>query len=131
MLLCPWGSFRQEYWSGLPSPPPRDLLSSETELESLMSPALAGGFFTTSTTWEHSQHPMAVKLHGINNCIHLFQIKPVPLESTKDSSYEKEDTSKWTCEPTEGLRFLFKNQQVGTSLVVQLIRILLSMHETW
>ena len=21
-LLCPWGFFRQEYWSGLPSPPP-------------------------------------------------------------------------------------------------------------
>ena len=53
------------------------------------------------------------------------------LESTQDSSNEKEDTPKWTCEPTEGLRFLFKNQQVGTSLVAQLIRILLSMHETW
>ena len=25
MLLCPWGFSRQEYWSGLPCPPPRDL----------------------------------------------------------------------------------------------------------
>ena len=24
-LLCPWGFSRQEYWSGLPSPPPADL----------------------------------------------------------------------------------------------------------
>ena len=24
-LLCPWGSSRQEYWSGLPCPPPADL----------------------------------------------------------------------------------------------------------
>ena len=24
-LLCPWGSSRQEYWSGLPCPSPRDL----------------------------------------------------------------------------------------------------------
>ena len=24
-LLCPWGSSRQEYWSGLPCSPPRDL----------------------------------------------------------------------------------------------------------
>ena len=24
-LLCPWGFSRQEYWSGLPSPPPEDL----------------------------------------------------------------------------------------------------------
>jgi len=23
-LLCPWGFSRQEYWSGLPSPPPED-----------------------------------------------------------------------------------------------------------
>ena len=25
MLLCPWGFFTQEYWSGLPCPPPGDL----------------------------------------------------------------------------------------------------------
>ena len=25
MLLCPWGFSRQEYWSGLPCPPPEDL----------------------------------------------------------------------------------------------------------
>ena len=24
-LLCPWGFYRQEYWSGLPCPPPGDL----------------------------------------------------------------------------------------------------------
>ena len=24
-LLCPWGFARQEYWSGLPCPPPGDL----------------------------------------------------------------------------------------------------------
>ena len=45
-------SFKQEYWSGLPCPPPKDLPNSGTELTSLMSPALAGRFFTTSTTWE-------------------------------------------------------------------------------
>ena len=42
----------QEYWSGLPFHPPGDLPNPETELMSLMSPALAGGFFTTSATWE-------------------------------------------------------------------------------
>ena len=41
---------RQEYWSGWPFPPPGDLPGMEPE--SLMSPALAGGFFTTSATWE-------------------------------------------------------------------------------
>ena len=43
---------RQEYWSGLPCPLPGDLPDPGTEPASLVSPALAGGFFTTSTIWE-------------------------------------------------------------------------------
>ena len=48
------GISRKEYWSGLPCPPPGDLPKPEIEpyVLSLMSPALAGGFFTTSTTWK-------------------------------------------------------------------------------
>ena len=38
---------RQEYWSGLPCPPSGDLPYPGTEPESLVSPALAGEFFTT------------------------------------------------------------------------------------
>ena len=30
-LLCPWGFSRQEYWSGVPCPPPRDLPNPENE----------------------------------------------------------------------------------------------------
>ena len=33
-------------------PPPGDLPNTGIELMSLMSPALEGGFFTSSTTWE-------------------------------------------------------------------------------
>ena len=29
VLLCPWGFSRREYWSGLPCPPPGDLLDPE------------------------------------------------------------------------------------------------------
>ena len=43
---------RQEYWSGLPFPPPGDLPDPGIELMSLVSPAWAGGFFTTSATSE-------------------------------------------------------------------------------
>ena len=43
---------RQEYWSGLPCPPPGDLPDPGIEPTSLLSPALAGVFFTTSATWE-------------------------------------------------------------------------------
>ena len=43
---------RQEYWSGLPCSPPGDLPDPGIEPTSLTSPALAGGFFITSATWE-------------------------------------------------------------------------------
>ena len=46
------GFFRQEYWSGLPYPTPWHLPDPGIEAASLMSPELAGGFFTTSATWE-------------------------------------------------------------------------------
>ena len=46
------GIFRQEYWSGLPCPPPGDLPNPGIKPTSPMSPALAGSFFTTSATWE-------------------------------------------------------------------------------
>ena len=42
----------QEYWSGLPCPPPGDLPEPGIKPTSLMSPALASRLFTTSTTWE-------------------------------------------------------------------------------
>ena len=41
----PMGFFRQEYWSGLPFPSPRDLLDPGIKP---LSPALAGGFFLFS-----------------------------------------------------------------------------------
>ena len=39
---------RQEYWGGLPCRPPRDLPDSGLKPKSLVSPSLAGGFFTTA-----------------------------------------------------------------------------------
>ena len=62
LFVTPWtlvlqaplsmGFSRQEYWSGLPCPPPGDLPKPRIELVSLTSPALAGVFFTTGATWE-------------------------------------------------------------------------------
>ena len=48
--LC-MGFSKQQYWSGLPCPPPGDLPNPGID-ESLTSPALAGRFLTTSATWE-------------------------------------------------------------------------------
>ena len=58
------GFSRQEYWSGLPFPPPGDLLDSGIELAPLLSPALAGGFFTTSAAWEaHTERASLERTH--------------------------------------------------------------------
>ena len=57
------GFFRQEHWSGLPCPPPGDLLDPGIEPESLTSPAFAGGFFTTSANWE--AHSFIIQFQNI------------------------------------------------------------------
>ena len=49
------GLSRQEYWSGLPCPPPGDLPNPGIEPMSLTSPALAGVFFTINAIWEVHQ----------------------------------------------------------------------------
>ena len=46
------GFSRQEYWSGLLFPSPGNLPDPEMEPMSLVSPALAGRFFTINITWE-------------------------------------------------------------------------------
>ena len=57
LFLTPWtvahqaplfmGFPRQEYWKGLPFPPPGGLPNPGIKPASLVSPALAGRFFTT------------------------------------------------------------------------------------
>ena len=55
-LPYPWDSPGKNKWSGLPCPPPGDILHPGIEPLSLMFPALAGGCFTTSATWLHKNH---------------------------------------------------------------------------
>ena len=42
--------FKQEYWNGLICPSARDLPDPGIQFASLMSPALAGSFFTTDAS---------------------------------------------------------------------------------
>ena len=57
------GFSRKEYWGRFPCPAPGDLPDSGIIPMSLMSPALAGGFFTTTTTWEaHTKCVGEIKL---------------------------------------------------------------------
>ena len=61
------GFSSQEHWSGLPRPPPGDLPKPGIEPVSLMSPALAGQFFTTSATWETLNE--SIPVGKINICL--------------------------------------------------------------
>ena len=47
---------RKENWSGFPCLPPEDLPNPGIEPMSLRSPAMAGGLFTISATWEAPNH---------------------------------------------------------------------------
>ena len=51
-VLLSMGFSRQENWSGLPVPFSRELPHGGSNPVTLMSPELAVGFFTISTTWE-------------------------------------------------------------------------------
>ena len=67
LFVTPWtvahqaplsmGFSRQEYWSGLPYLPPGDLPDLGIKPMSIVSPALAGGFFTISATWKPYDAP--------------------------------------------------------------------------
>ena len=64
----------QEYWGGLPGPPPEVLANLGIELLKFL--AWVGGFFTTSTTWEAQLSPSSDRpvtqsdslwLHGLQH----------------------------------------------------------------
>ena len=55
---------RQQYWSGLPFPSPGDLSNPGIEPASLVSPALASGFFTTVTPGKlQAFHSKSLNIH--------------------------------------------------------------------
>ena len=74
---------RQEYWSGLPFPPPGGLLDSGIEPTCLASPALVGRFFTTLPRGE-------LPISGNAMGLHLFQavssLSVVDVDGTFDVS---------------------------------------------
>ena len=64
---------RQEYWSGLPFPPPGDHPDPGMESSSLASSALAGGFLPTAPLGELAECEFKVCLfllstEAINSC---------------------------------------------------------------
>ena len=70
------GFSRQEYWGALPCPLPGDHPNPGTEPSSLVSPALAGGLFTTSTAWE-----ARISVHLWPMCLPVWVVGPVILRA--------------------------------------------------
>ena len=68
------GFSRQKYWSGLPCPPPSHFPDPGIEPESLVSPALAGKFFTTSTIWEDHDASFKCKHKNIQLICRITEI---------------------------------------------------------
>ena len=66
---------RQEYWSGLLFPPPWDLPVPEIELMSLVSPALAGKFFSTEPPGKPNMKHNLVHLGYLSTRVIISVIK--------------------------------------------------------
>jgi len=69
------GFSRQEYWSGWPCPSPEDFPNPGTEPTSLGSPASAGRFFITSTTWEAPIYAIKVQFWVFG---YTYSVFPAP-----------------------------------------------------
>ena len=80
---------RQEYWSGLPNPPPRDLPDPGTEYMSLMSPSFVGMFFTLGASlvllWLRLPAPGAgapgsIPGQGTSSCMPQLRVRVLQLK---------------------------------------------------
>ena len=82
LFVTPWtvarqappsmGFSRQEYWIGLPFPPPGDLPDPGIEPASLASPALAAEFFTTEPLVKPATYFICLLMVLKNHCLFRF-----------------------------------------------------------
>ena len=84
-LLCQWDFSRKTYWSGLPFPPPGDLPDLGIKPASLVSPALAGRFFTIEplaeawfmlTHWLKMDSNGFISIQSTSHIGEIFTVKP-------------------------------------------------------
>ena len=72
------GFSRQRYWSGLPCPPAGDLPDPGIEP---MSPALAGGFFTTEPPGDNNS-PISKAMTGTKTWLSVSPLAQVPINNS-------------------------------------------------
>ena len=139
------GLSRQEYWTGLPCPPPGYPPNPEIKPMSLMSSALACRFFTTSTTGEapdmHWENPKKSRDSHDRNLslmvvIRIQTCKDLPSSAVEEKRRERKKSSKVSpvCDLREGYAVLFsflrglkcfhnERGERGYSLAVQRLRL--------
>ena len=79
-FLCPWGFFRQEYWSGLPCLPPGDLHNPGIKPTSACILCLAGRILTHWATWEAPKCIVLTLIYNtllLKNASHHLNVQPV------------------------------------------------------
>uniref|UniRef100_G3N0Q5 LY6/PLAUR domain containing 6 n=1 Tax=Bos taurus TaxID=9913 RepID=G3N0Q5_BOVIN len=86
------GFSRQEYWSGLPCPPPGDLPDPGIEPESLTSPALA------ETRYCYTQHTMEVTGNSISVTKRCVPLEDCLSTGCRDSEHEGHKVCTSCCE---------------------------------
>ena len=83
LFVTPWtithqpplsmGVSKQEYWSGFPCTSSEDLPNPGIKPTSLLSPALAGEFFTANVTWEApTQYLFLFQKEHLHFTLHYF-----------------------------------------------------------
>ena len=93
------GFSKQEYWSGLPCPPPGDLPDPGIEPMSLTSPALAGGFFTVGTTRSPASHVYTWIVHLGSSCFSFWKVKSAGVETTWSFPFQGQRGLLWRVGP--------------------------------
>ena len=96
------GFSKQEYWSGLPFPPPGDLPNPEVQAASLVSPAC--GFLITSATWEVPKPK-----------INIFKIRKVALVT-----WEKLKTTPGSNKNLSNLKYPSMDEWIKTCAIYKL-----------
>ena len=102
------GFSREEYWSGLPCSHPWYLSDPGIKPTSLMSPALADGFFTTSTTCRASYIGGQLSLFVVQSVTKLcstqrpqeLQSARLPCPSLYPGACSDSCPLNWWCHPT-------------------------------
>ena len=126
----PTGFSRQEYWSGLPCPPPGDLPDPGVISVSLPSPALAGSFFIASATWEaqgwehYGRNLMENVEHGDGSADWALEIGPAGVKVATAKASRAAMDALWAC-PSCDLR---KPEEAGPCFLALVCRGLKTIH---